>query len=92
MAYDRPWKSFQEQLTLLTERGMQVGDESAALEYLERVGYYRLSAYWYPFRVFETAGHDQHDRPVTQATDQFVPDTQFIDIWRFSRCLIPGEG
>ncbi|MDH2374878.1 Abi family protein [Cobetia sp. 3AK] len=82
MAYDRPWKSFQEQLSLLIERGMQVGDESAALEYLEHVGYYRLSAYWYPFRVFETAGNDQHDRPITQATDQFVPDTQFIDAVR----------
>ncbi|WP_040244256.1 Abi family protein [Chromohalobacter japonicus] len=82
MAYDRPWKSFAEQLALLTERGMQVDDESAALEYLERVGYYRLSAYWYPFRVFETVDHDRHDRPITQATDQFVPDTHFVDAVR----------
>ncbi|WNK20940.1 Abi family protein [Halomonas piscis] len=82
MTYDRPWKSFQEQLALLMERGMQVGDESAALEYLERVGYYRLSAYWYPFRVFETVGHDQHDRPITHATDSFVPETQFVDAVR----------
>jgi abortive infection bacteriophage resistance protein len=82
MAYDRPWKSFEEQLSLLTKRGMQVGDESAALEYLERVGYYRLSAYWYPFRVFETAGHDRHSRPITQATDRFVPNTHFVDAVR----------
>ncbi len=82
MAYDRPWKSFEEQLELLEARGMVVADEAAALEYLERVGYYRLSAYWYPFRVFETVGHDRHGRPISKATDRFVPDTQFVDAVR----------
>lgn len=82
MAYDRPWKSFQEQLELLSERGMQIGDEAAALEYLERVGYYRLSAYWYPFRVFETVDQTRQGRPITRATDRFVPDTQFVDAVR----------
>lgn len=27
MAYDRPWKSFEEQLALLKARGMEVTDE-----------------------------------------------------------------
>ena len=49
MAYDRPWKSFNELLALLKMRGMSVTDDEAALNYLERVGYYRLSGYWYPF-------------------------------------------
>lgn len=56
MAFDRPWKSFEEQLALLKMRGMVVTDETAALDYLERVGYYRLSAYWYPFRMSDTGG------------------------------------
>jgi len=31
-------------------RGMVVTDEALALDYLERIGYYRLSGYWYPCR------------------------------------------
>lgn len=82
MVYQRPWKSFHQQLDILLQRGIQVSDEAAALEHLERVGYYRLSAYWYPFRVFKTIGHDKHHRPVNQATDQFVPGTEFNDAIR----------
>lgn len=79
MAYNRPWKSFGDQLELLKSRGMVVTDESAALSYLERIGYYRLSAYWYPFRVFKV-----EQDPVTRVlrtvrTDQFVDNTQFVD-------------
>lgn len=46
MDYQRPWKLFEEQLMILKSRGMVVNDDDAALTYLERVGYYRLSAYW----------------------------------------------
>jgi abortive infection bacteriophage resistance protein len=58
---------------------MTVGDRAAALAYLERVGYYRLSAYWYPFRRWElrqdaTSGAISHIR-----TDTFLPDTHFRD-------------
>jgi len=53
MIYSRPWKSLPEQLELLKSRGMVVTDEVAALDYSQRVGYYRLSAYWHPFRNFE---------------------------------------
>ena len=65
MVYNRPWKSFPEQLELLKSRGMVVTDEAAALDYLQRVGYYRLSTYWYPFRKFEVV---QDDRTVWQST------------------------
>lgn len=50
MAYSKPWKSYEEQLALLIFRGMAVTDRAKALEYLQRIGYYRLSGYWYPFR------------------------------------------
>lgn len=46
----KPWKSFEEQLAILKERGLQVDNDAAALNYLERLGYYRLSGYWYSFR------------------------------------------
>ena len=47
---NKQWKSFEEQLQLLKSRGLLVDDEQAALDYLERIGYYRLSGYWYSFR------------------------------------------
>ena len=50
MTYSKPWKSFAEQLDLLIARGLIVTDRTKALEYLQRIGYYRLSGYWYPFR------------------------------------------
>ncbi|RBP33481.1 abortive infection bacteriophage resistance protein [Marinobacter pelagius] len=48
--YRKPWLSYREQLQKLKSRGLAVTDEPKALEYLERIGYYRLSGYWYPFR------------------------------------------
>jgi abortive infection bacteriophage resistance protein len=50
VAYDKPWKTYEDQLEQLIQRGMIVTDRAKALHYLERIGYYRLSGYWYPFR------------------------------------------
>ena len=49
-AYSKPWVSYQEQLDLLVNRGMKATDPEKALDYLERIGYYRLSGYWFAFR------------------------------------------
>ncbi|ABA58276.1 Abortive infection bacteriophage resistance protein [Nitrosococcus oceani ATCC 19707] len=49
----KSWKPFGEQLEILMERGLQVDDCEAAKSYLQRIGYYRLSGYWYPFRQLE---------------------------------------
>ena len=48
--YDKPYKSVAEQIALLLSRGMTIAGIPAATTYLERMGYYRLSGYWYPFR------------------------------------------
>ena len=50
MAYDKPWISYLEQLDKLKKRGLNVSDDDKAVAYLERIGYYRLSGYWFPFR------------------------------------------
>lgn len=50
MPYPKPWTSYAEQVDQLIERGMQVEDRARALDYLERIGYYRLSGYWFAFR------------------------------------------
>lgn len=90
LPYNRPWKSFSEQLELLKARGLTAQDEASALMWLQRVGYYRLSAYWYPFRVFR---HEQD--AVTGAlrsvrTDDFVAGTTFsdaVELYLFDRKL-----
>ncbi|MDQ6967081.1 MAG: Abi family protein [Mariprofundaceae bacterium] len=68
MSSDKPWKGYDEQLTILKSRGMLVGDEIKASNYLERIGYYRLSGYWYSFRKHEVTslgnnklGYVRHD-------------------------------
>lgn len=77
--YDRPWKSFDDQLTLLESRGMRVADRDWALAWLRRVGYYRLSAYCYPFRVFQIVQDPETGAICSQRTDDFMPDTAFSD-------------
>src|SRR6185437_13596997 len=79
MNYARPWMSFPDQLELLKSRGMEVSDERAALSYLERIGYYRLSAYWYPFRVWTMQQDAQSGRITHQRTDQFMAGARFVD-------------
>lgn len=49
-SYTKPWVSYEDQLDLLISRGLEVTDRQRALEYLKRIGYYRLSGYWFPFR------------------------------------------
>ena len=87
MAYSKPWRSYEEQLDMLISRGLAVTDRSKALEYLQRIGYYRLSGYWFPFR--ERSGPlillDQHGRKparkkckeTTIALDDFKPGATF---------------
>lgn len=48
--YLKPALTFEQQLELLERRGMTVTDRSRALRALQHVSYYRLSAYWYPYR------------------------------------------
>lgn len=46
----KKWLSFEDQLDLLVERGLIIKNKNFALPYLESIGYYRLSGYWYPFK------------------------------------------
>lgn len=46
----KPWLSIDDQIRLLSDRGMHVADANAAAHLLSTVGYYRLSGYWYPYR------------------------------------------
>ena len=97
--YPKPWQSYQEQLELLMARGMEVTDQTKAMEYLERIGYYRLSGYWFAFR--ERSGlccplsHLADKKPSrTKLTrlplDSFKPHTTFqnaVDLYVFDKKL-----
>lgn len=97
MAYTKPWKSYEEQLDTLIERGMAVTDRTAALDYLERIGYYRLSGYWFPFRERSGAccvlgaGNSKLKKKVQMlALDTFKPGVTFqhaVDLYVFDKRL-----
>ena len=67
MAYIKPYLPIPDQLQLIKSRGMIVSDDALAQSYLNKIGYYRLSGYWYPYRQ---APH----------TDNFRPDTKFSEV------------
>ena len=86
MTYAKPWKSYEEQLDLLTSRGLGATDRHKALEYLRRIGYYRLSGYWFPFRERSgplTLFNEKGGKPArpnkveTIALDEFKPGATF---------------
>jgi abortive infection bacteriophage resistance protein len=78
MSQNKPWKSFADQLALLKERGLLVDNEPAALDYLERIGYYRLSGYWYSFRQLELS-QDDNGKITSHRLDDFQEGSHFKD-------------
>lgn len=66
----KEFRSYREQLELLTSRGMEIDDTDGAVEQLRRVSYYRLSGYWYPFRAIVDG----------RRSDRFVEGTRLVDV------------
>lgn len=76
----KPWRSFANQLQQLQDRGLQVDNPAAALDYLERLGYYRLSGYWYPLRGIDPVASRAQGKAVR--LDSFAPHCRFEDVVR----------
>jgi abortive infection bacteriophage resistance protein len=76
----KPWLSFVDQLQQLQVRGLQVDNPAAALDYLERLGYYRLSGYWYPLRAIDQAASNAQGKAVR--SDTFMSGCRFDDVVR----------
>lgn len=74
--YSKPFLTFDEQIDLLIARGMNITDRVSALSSLRRHGYYRLSAYWYPFRIRPSTHREGIDTP----SDHFVEGIDLEDI------------
>ena len=81
MSYVKPWTGVADQLAVLMARVLIVTDNAKALDYLHRIGYYRLSGYWFAFR----------QRNATAAiTDNFKPGATFqnaVDLYVFDKQL-----
>jgi len=75
---NKKWKSFNQQLDILEKRGLIVEDKSAALDYLERIGYYRLSGYLYPFRKLKDPLPDKKNSQSFRK-DEFIEGSRFED-------------
>lgn len=79
-------RSYQEQLNILSSRGMQITDPQGAQQALENIGYYRLAAYWYQFREIEKA-----DEPgAVTRSELFRAGASFEQaraLWQFDRQL-----
>lgn len=69
MKYPKPALSFAEQADLLLQRGL-VGSREHLIERLRGVNYYRLSAYWYTFRIPDSSD------------DNLYPGTSLETVWR----------
>jgi len=97
MSYPKPWLTLEQQLEQLRSRGMHVSDPVKALTYLHRIGYYRLSGYWFAFRersrpccVWDARNDRRHDKVETLALDGFKPGTTFqnaVDLYVFDKDL-----
>ena len=55
--FNKPYKTPEELILLLKSRGLCISNSSKAKRYLEYIGYYRLSAYMYPFLKMPKEAH-----------------------------------
>ena len=79
--YQKSALTFNDQLALLQARGLIINNPAHALTQLSTISYYRLSAYWYPFRL-----RDEHGK----VTNDFVKGASFDDVislYEFDRQL-----
>lgn len=66
----KEYRTYADQVGLLAQRGMDVGDPDQAATTMERINYYRLSGYWYPFRQINFGAR----------VDDFHPGTRLADV------------
>lgn len=81
--FTKQFLTIDDQIRLLKQRGMQISDETLAKRCLGRTGYYRLSAYWYPFRSFQGGSPPTGPSSTLARTDIFVSGTTFEEVFQF---------
>jgi abortive infection bacteriophage resistance protein len=84
MAYAKPYLPVPNQLALIKGRGMVISDDALAETYLNKIGYYRLSGYWYPYRKSTLSNQ------IRTVLDDFREGTKFseiVDLYVFDKKL-----
>ncbi len=74
--YQKPHLTFDQQIDLLSQRGLAIPNRDRALAALQVLGYYRLAAYLYPLRMPLDAG-ERAATPTSYRKDTFVPGATF---------------
>lgn len=98
MSYTKPWTSIEHQLATLQARGLGVTNRAKALNCLQRIGYYRLSGYWFAFRQRSLLASslplptDETKKPkqTKVVLDDFKPAATFqnaVDLYVFDKKL-----
>jgi abortive infection bacteriophage resistance protein len=97
--YIKPYLTVADQIALLRSRGMEITDTAAAAACLGRIGYYRLSGYWYSSRKSHWATNPstgvvlidpRTKKPQVVVEDDFRPGTTFqqiMDLYVFDKRL-----
>lgn len=80
MVFRKPHLPHEAQLKLLADRGLDVPDETEALRLLKFVGYYRLGAYIYPFRVPLPLSEQRLKSRVQMRSDAIAAGTSLEDV------------
>lgn len=86
MPFSKPFLAVPEQIILLKSRGLTITDDIRATAALERIGYYRLSGYWYPLRV-STVANPGGTQIVQDAFRRGSNFGQVIDLYVFDKKL-----
>lgn len=89
-SYNKPHQTYEQQLDLLIKRGLAVTDKALAADYLARIGYYRLSAYWYSLRKLRLTKDEATGQFKAEREDDFVPGATFqqvLDLYVFDKKL-----
>lgn len=101
--FTKPFKSYDEQLTILKQRGLKIVDEQAAKDFLAYSNYYRFSGYILPF---ETSRHSiilgttfeqvqalyEFDRKLRNLTNEAVAVVEVFSRSTLAYCLSKHGG
>lgn len=81
--YNKPFLTIDEQIDRLMKRGLEIDSRQQASHHLRRIGYYRLSGYWYPFRQHAPAEGERRPSEFKSGTSLRT----VLDVYEFDEKL-----
>lgn len=73
--YSKPYLTIPQQIALLQSRGLHISNHAKAEHYLAKIGYYRLSGYWY---ILRKRTHSPEGEPIV--VDDFAEGASLDDV------------